>query len=333
MTASAATHAGFDHAPVHLAASTCRFEPLADRQGVHVTLDGPATFNYVAGIFYHSSPHVETLFWQCAHSCPPRRLLPRLRNRALRMACGGGDVLVHTIRSYGNFHDRAETVTLRAGLNRRVYEHPITKGLGVWFLHKSYICSSADVEIRSVRCNLSRAAAARSLYVLQAKLQSKSKGPGVLYLSGMTDVECIELRPGEGIRINQGHVIGATANLDYICEPITTAHVTERGFLQVFKLKQRKRKQRQAMARTQPGFYVQLSRAWHHVKVLTDSVLTAEGLYSYSVRNNSPEPACLLLQLDRPFVPDSPGVLGLIVRYVCYLTRLAKLPRLLGGLG
>ena len=319
---------GRDHAPVHLAPGECRYRELADGRGVELTLDGPAAAYYAPGLFYRCSPHVEILFWQSPHPVPPRPRLQRWGRRALRMACGGGDVLVHMLRSHGNWHDKPETATLRVGPTRKVWRIVLRPGQPIWFLHKSFVCSSPEVEIRACRCGATRAAVARSLYVLEAKLAPRS-AVGTLFLAGYSGVECVTLQPGEGIRINQGHVIAVGGELDYICEPVTTAHVSERGFLQQFKLHRMKRKRRHAAAhRPSPG--QRLRQLGRYVRTLYRSVLTAEGLYVYSVRNNGGTPAQIYLQIDCPFVPDSPGLLGLLLRYVAYVTKLAKLPGMIG---
>jgi len=322
-----------DHAPIHLAPGECRFRELPYNQGVEITLDGPSTCNYAAGLFYRSSPYVEMLFWHAPHPTPPCRGWERWKRRLLRWLCGGGDVLVHALRSHGNLHDCAQTVTIRVGPTRKVHRVALQPGQPLWFLHKSYVCSSSEVEIRAARCSLRRAAAARSLYVLEARLSGRCAS-GTLYLSGTTDIECITLQPGEGMRVNQGHVIGVSGELDYICEPVTTAHITERGFLQQFKERREKRKlHHAAILEHRQSLRWRIQHVWHHVQVLFQSVLTAEGLYVYSIRNDSGEPAQLYLQLDCPFVPESPGLLGLLIRYISYVTKVAKLPGMMGGPG
>ena len=321
-------HPGRDHAPVHLAPGECRFCELPSGQGVELTLDGPTTCYYGPGLFYRSSPHVEILFWQSPHPVPPRPGLQRWIRRGLRWLCGGGDVLVHLLRSHGNWHDKPEVATLRVGATRRVQRISLQPGQQLWFLHKSFVCSSAEVEIRASHCGTRRAAVARALYVLEAKLAPRSAS-GTLFLAGYSGVECVTLQPGEGIRINQGHVIGVGGELDYICEPVTTAHISERGFLQQFKAHRLKRKRRHAAAQQRP-IGSRLRELGRYMRSLYRSVMTAEGLYVYSVRNNSGAPAQIYLQVDCPFVPDSPGLLGLLLRYIAYVTKLAKLPGMIG---
>lgn len=328
-TAMQRAQPGLDHAPVHLAAGECRFRELPNDRGVEITLDGPAACHYAPGLFYRSSPHVEILFWQSPHPRPPRRPLQRWVRRTMRLLCGGGDVLVHMMRSHGNWHDKPEVATLRVGTTRKVWRVAMQPEQPVWFLHKSYVCSSAEVEIRTHRCGATRAAVARSLYVLEARLAPRCRS-GTLYLGGYSGIECVSLQPGEGVRINQGHVIGISGTLDHMCEPVTTAHISERGFLQQFKLHRMKRKQRHAALAKGPAAGSRLHQLWRYLRTLYRSVLTAEGLYVYSVRNNSGAPAQIYLQVDCPFVPDSPGLLGLLLRYIAYVTKLAKLPGMIG---
>src|SRR6202035_1506100 len=105
------------------------------------------------------------------------------------------------------------------------------------------VCSSANVVIRSVRCRGSHAVVARSFYVLEAHVPERSKGPAILCLAGLAKVIRIKLRPGEGLRVNQGHVLGATGNIDHLSEPIAISHISESSFSKAFQLRRRRRKE------------------------------------------------------------------------------------------
>jgi uncharacterized protein (AIM24 family) len=285
------------------------------------------------------SPHTEAVYWQCSHPQPPRKWLDQLKSRLLRLLCGGGDFLVHAFQSHGN-QGSPEWVTLRAGLNKRVCEIDL-RALGgkprLWFLHKSYVCSSSNVVIRSAACKGSQAAVARSFYVLEAHLPDRAKGAGVLFLAGMAKVVRIKLQPGEGLRVNQGHVLGATDNIDYISEPIAVSHISESSFAEAFQARRRKRKQRAAQeppaasTGTQtPPLHERWQRAWEGSKILWDSIRTGEGLYAYSLRNNSELAGHVFLQIERPLIPESPGLIGWAIYSV---SALARIPAVLKGFG
>jgi len=327
------------HRPTHLALGKCAFEGVEDDAGVTVTLDGPTAINYSPGLFFMGSPHTEAAYWECPHPRPPQPWFDRQRSRWLRLLCGGGDFLVHTIQSHGN-QGGPETVTLRAGLNKRVCRIDLAALEGrprLWFLHKSYVCSSANVVIRSVRCEGSHGVVARSFYVLEAHVPERSKAPGVLCLAGLAKVIRIKLRPGEGLRVNQGHVLGATANIDYLSEPIATSHISESSFSKAFQLRRQRRKEREmppddAVAAAAPRLPLseRLRRVLYGSRILWRSLRTGEGLYVYSLRNNSDEPGYVFLQVERPLIPESPGLIGWAVYG---LSSLARLPGVLRGLG
>jgi hypothetical protein len=63
---------------------------------------------------------------------------------------------------------------------------------------------------------------------------------------------------------------------------------------------------------------------------LWTSICTGEGLYVYSLRNNSQTPGYVLLQVERPLIPESPGLIGWAVYGI---SSLARLPALLRGFG
>jgi hypothetical protein len=326
------------HRPTHLALGKCEFESLEDDAGVTVTLDGPAAINYSPGLFFMGSPHIEAAYWQCPHPQPPRRWLDRQRSRWLRALCGGGEFLVHTIQSHGN-QGAPEAVTLRAGLNKRVCRIDLAALEGrprLWFLHKSYVCSAANVVIRSVRCKGSHGMVARSFYVLEAHVPERSKGAGILCLAGMAKVIRIRLQSGEGLRVNQGHVLGATDNIDHLSEPIATSHISESSFSQAFRLRRLRRKQRALHENDAPAapskrpLRERLRLALNASRILWDSLRTGEGLYAYSLRNNSEHPGYVFLQVERPLIPESPGLIGWAVYG---LSSLARIPALLRGLG
>jgi uncharacterized protein (AIM24 family) len=327
------------HRPTHLAPGKCAFEALDGDAGVTVTLDGPTSINYAPGLFFMGSPHTEAIYWQCSHPQPPQRWRDKRKSRLLRLWCGGGDFFVHTFQSHGN-QGRPESVTLRAGLNKRVCAIDLRALEGkprLWFLHKSYVCSSSNIVIRSVACKGSQAAVARSFYVLEADLPDRAKGAAVLYLAGMAKVVRVKLRPGEGLRVNQGHVLGATDNIDYISEPIAISHISESSFSRAFQIRRRKRRQqasKQAAAGSNgpPGrpLRERWQRAWEGSKILWNSIRTGEGLYAYSLRNNSENDGHVFLQVERPLIPESPGLIGWAIYSI---SSLARIPGVLKGLG
>src|SRR5205814_1349075 len=103
---------------------------------------------------------------------------------------------------------------------------------------------------------------------------------------------CVTLQPGEGLRINQGHVVAVAGTLDCLCEPVTSVHVSERSFLQQFKARRLKLKLRhEAALQQKQSIGRRAHNVWRYMRNLFRSVMTAEGLYVYSVRNNSSAPA------------------------------------------
>jgi hypothetical protein len=327
------------HRPTHLALGRCEIEPLEDDAGVTVRLDGPAAINYAPGLFFMGSPHTEAAYWQCLHPKPPQRWIDRGRKRWLRLLCGGGEFLAHTIASHGN-QGAPESVTLRAGLNKKVCLIDLGELEGrprIWFLHKSYMCSSSSIVVRAIRCAGSHAAVARSFYVLQAELPERAKSAGILCLAGMSKVIRIRLKPGEGLRVNQGHVLGATANVDHISEPIAISHISESEFSEAFRVRRRRRKERAKLKPTdapQPLPRAPLRERWRRaldgLSILWVSIRTGEGLYAYSLRNNSELPGYVFLQVERPLIPESPGLIGWAVYG---LSSLARIPAVLRGFG
>jgi hypothetical protein len=327
------------HHPTHLALGRCEFELLEDDTGVTVTLDGPMAINYAPGLFFMGSPHPEAAYWQCLHPKPPQRFIDRRKKQWLRFLCGGGEFLAHTIQSHGN-QGAPETVTLRGGLNKKVCRIDLGALEGrprLWFLHKSYVCSSLSIVVRAIRCTGSHAAVARSFYVLEAELPERAKSGGVLCPGGMSKVIRIKLAPGEGLRVNQGHVLGATANIDHISEPIAISLISETEFSGAFRVRRRRRKERAKLkfaVPTEPRLRVRLRERWRRaldgLSILWASIRTGEGLYAYSLRNNSESPGYVFLQVERPLIPESPGLIGWAVYG---LSSLARIPAVLRGFG
>jgi hypothetical protein len=303
----------------------CTFAATPDDSGVVVKFDDDRTsfFHYARGLFSYGSKHIEIIPGQCTHPQPLRTGWQKATEKISRWSIGGGDVFVQKIESRGAYPN--QEAHLRAGVNRDVIQIPLDVTGDIWFLHISYVCSSGNVGIRTYGCNKEIMPVARAFRVLKTYQQPHTNGPRILFLAGLTGVESRELKPGDGLRVNQGHIIGASATLklEFICEPIIESHASEAGFRGIYEKRDERRKNRKQAQGI--NFRRRICHAWKRAKVLVNSIRSGEGLYLYDVYNRSDHTAYIFLQENRPLVPESPGLVGLCIRYFAYLTRIPKL--------
>ncbi len=131
------------------------------------------------------------------------------------LLCGGGDVKFNRITTLA----RQRQILLTAGdgnVVQKIYlaDFHCEGATPLFMLQPAYLCSSANVVVKSVPCDGSMMSWARAPYVYEAHITANQTfKPAILCIVGRTMVWFERLQPGESRDFGLGNVIAATANV------------------------------------------------------------------------------------------------------------------------
>lgn len=210
---------------LHLAEGESDFRLLDGSEGLVVTLGPQSSFFDRPNRSVCRWPGVKTIPRQSPHPLPKRTALANEARAFLQIFCGGGDVRLNRVATIAN----QRQILLSAGDGNVVEKIDLAElaregAPSLKFLQPAYLCSSAEVAIRSVPCDASTMSWARAPYVYSTGALDERSPFAVLCLSGRTMVWRERLAPGESRDFALGNVIAATANIDSKLRPTSRCH-------------------------------------------------------------------------------------------------------------
>lgn len=344
-------HNSYHHLRLDIAEPDLELNPVIskiadDGNTVEITFDGPgmvfASPNHCLG----SVPAIQLLPGQTTGQKPARTFLGEMWKRnGERLLCGGGDVVLNVLQPHGDaaHRDELQTLELTAGLHRRLGEIDLRSMLqgdmDFWLSPSAFIALEPGVEVSSaMRKDPTKAALARGPIVYRFKLAEASLSseprPARIWFDGLNGYKVKKFRPGKAYHYYQGYVIGATSNIDCLCESPLVYHPTRRDLLDAFKKRRAPANVRAVATGVTTGFgkvvrWCMTGKAGtipHWLGVQFDAISSGEGFVRYSLRNNSQDMGYVLVQSNRNLVPEMPGLTGLFFRPIAWALR--RLPRL-----
>jgi hypothetical protein len=344
-------HNSYHHLRLDVAEPDLELNPVVskiaeDGNTIEITFNGPgmvfATHNHCLG----SVPAIQLLPGQTTGQKPARTFLGELWKRnGERLLCGGGDVILNVLQPHSDHAHRNEpqTLELTAGLHRRMGEIDLRSMLhgdmDFWLSPTAFIALEPGIEVTSaMRKDPTKAALARGPIVYRFKLAgaqpSGAQRPARIWFDGMNGYKIKKFRPGKAYHYYQGYVIGATSNIDCLCESPLVYHPTRRQLLEVFKKRKTPANLKALAKGATTGFGKvlrwcmtgQVGTIRHWLGIQFDSISSGEGFVRYTLRNNSQDMGYVLVQANRTLVPEMPGLTGFFFRPLAWV--LHHLPRL-----
>lgn len=296
------------------------FRLLEGREGLVVTLGPNTAFFDRPNRSVCRSPGVKTIPRQIPHETPPRSFFAKEGRAFLHIFCGGGDVLLNRVTTLGD----QRQILLSAGDGKVVEKIDLAElardgAPALKFLQPAYLCSSAEVVIRSVPCDAATMSWARAPYVYRTEELESASGQRVLCLSGRTMVWCERLEPGESRDFALGNVIAATANIDSKLRPTSQCHPDDEDMAPAPP-------ETPAAAATKTDLRARLREFAAATRVLFESVRAREGVLVCEMTNRSQRPAYVYVQLNKDGLYGGSGFVGLMVKLVSAFFRLSHLP-------
>lgn len=316
----------FNPAGVALQEGESDFRLLDKRDGLVVTLGPNASIFDRPGRSVCRAPGTKTIPRQCPHPLPKRSKIMREISIFLRILCGGGDVRLNQIASLSEQRE----ILLTAGEGNVAEKIDLAElardgAPPLLFLQPAYLCSSANVRIRSVACDPSTISWARAPYVYKAGFSPEFGASAILCLSGRTMVWCERLAPGESRDFALGNVIAATANIDSTLRP-TSKHHPETGRL----AEAGARLENDAIV-VQAGDGATRSLRdgvrdfFRAARILFESIRAREGFFLCEMTNRSDKTAYVFVQLNRNGFYGGSGLVGFVIRFISAFFRYSHL--------
>lgn len=246
----------------------------------------------------------------------------------MHILCGGGDVRFNRITTLG----KQREILLTAG-DGNVVEKVDLAGLAregappLKFLHPNYLCSSANVAIKSVPCDASTMSWARAPYVYKTYACKDVFTPAILCLSGRTMVWCERLKPGESRDFALGNVIAATTNITSKLRPTSQCHPEDYEAPVFGDDGGEGTDEIQTVGRGTSANPIrqQLREFGGALKILIDSIRAREGFLLCELTNHSDKPAYVFVQLNKSGYYGGSGLVGLIIKAISVFFRLPRL--------
>lgn len=303
------------------------FRLLDGREGLIVTLGPNTSFFDRPNRSVCRWPGIKTIPRQSPHLRRRRSWLANELRAFLHMLCGGGDVRLNRVTTLG----KQREILLSAGAGNVVEKIDLAElaregAPALKFLQPAYLCSSANVTIRSVPCDSSTMSWARAPYVYKTNAV-EPLGPAILCLAGRTMVWCERLEPGESRDFALGNVIAATVNVASKLRPTSQCHpedhqpaifgpfdAADEG-LALFE-----------EARSASPMRMRLREFAAAMKILLESMRAREGFLLCELANRSDRPAYVYVQLNKDGFYGGSGFIGLVIRIVSAFFRFSHLP-------
>jgi len=293
------------------------FHPLEGGEGLVVTLGPNTAFFDRPGRSVARLPGTKNIVRQAPHPIPKRSWIGNELSVFMLMLCGGGDVKLNMIKTLG----RQREVLLTAGDGNVVEKIDLADmaksgAPPLRFLQPSYLCSSAEADIRSVSCDASTMSWSRAPYVYETAEIERSETPAILCLSGRTMVWVERLEPGESQDFALGNVIAATVNLHSKLRPTSQCHPDDYKAI-VFDAKRTKAHEELLISASSPGkrgLKGKFREFGRSTKILFDSMRAREGFFVCELTNHSEKPGLVYVQLNKSGFYGGSGFIGLAIK-------------------
>ncbi len=305
------------------------FHPLEGREGLIVTLGPKTSFFDRPGRSVSRWPGTVTIPYRSPHPATPRSRLMNELSVFMRILCGGGDVKLNMIRTLS----RQREILLTAGEGNVLEKINVTDLMKngappLLFLQPAYLCSSANVEIRSILCDVSSMSWARAPYVYRARPVSDPSEPAILCLSGRTMIWSERLEPGESRDFSLGNVLAVTTNVTCKLRPTSVCRPDD------YKATVRDNEQPESEQQvssvedsTSGNIVLESVRGLAAaMRIFFNSIRMREGFFVCELTNHSTKPAYAYVQINRGGFYGGSGLIGLAIRIVSSFVRWFHLP-------
>ena len=304
-----------------LAEGESDFRLLEGQEGLVVTLGPNTAFFDRPNRSVCRWPGVKTIPRQSPHEMPPRSFFANEGRAFLQIFCGGGDVRLNRVTTLGE----QRQILLSAGDGKVVEKIDLAElaregAPALKLLQPAYLCSSAEVAIRSVPCDAATMSWARAPYVYRTEELENASGQAILCLSGRTMVWCERLEPGESRDFALGNVIAATANIDSKLRPTSQCHPDDEDTAPS------QLGDPPAAAAAKPDLRGRVREFVAATRILFESVRAREGVLVCELTNRSRRPAYVYVQLNKDGLYGGSGFVGFMVKLVSAFFRLSHLP-------
>ncbi|MBG0809059.1 hypothetical protein IY145_06685 [Methylosinus sp. H3A] len=299
------------------------FRLLEGQEGLVVTLGPNSAFFDRPNRSVCRWPGVKTVPRQSPHTVPRRSFIANEGRAFLQIFCGGGDVRLNRVSTLGD----QRQILLSAGDGNVVEKIDLSElaregAPALKFLQPSYLCSSAEVAIRSTPCDAATMSWARAPYVYRTdKLESAAR-QAVLCLSGRTMVWCERLAPGESRDFALGNVIAATENIASKLRPTSQCHPNDEDPAPA----PARLGDAPTATTVEPAVRTRLREFAAATRILFESMRAREGFLVCELTNRSDRPAYVYVQLNKDGFYGGSGFVGLVVKLVSAFFRLSHLP-------
>ncbi len=310
-------HPFFNMTRLSLEQGEADFHLLEGREGVIVTLGPNASIFDRPGRSVSRWAGTVNLLNKSPHPVSRRSGIASELGFLSRILWGGGDVKFNIIRTIG----RQREVLLTAGDGNVVEKINLSDlaregAPALLFLQPAYLCSSSDVEIRSLFCNPSIVSWARAPYVYVARPKNENSHTSILCVSGRTMVWSERLEPGERRHIALGNVIAVTENV--VCALQPTDREDEEAFEQSPGGAAVENREKPFASGEPPRRAVKAQKARDFgasAKILFNSIKAREGFFLCELVNGSDKPAFVYTQLNKTNLYGGSGLLGVVIRF------------------
>jgi hypothetical protein len=301
------------------------FRLLDKREGLVVTLGPNASIFDRPGRSVCRAPGTKTNPRQCPHPLPKRSKIMREISIFLRILCGGGDVRLNQIVTLAEQRE----LLLTAGEGNVAEKIDLAElardgAPPLLFLQPAYLCSSANVIIRSVACDPSMIGWARAPYVYKAGFPPEFGASAILCLSGRTMVWCERLSPGESRDFALGNVIASTTNIVSTLRPTSKSH-PEDGRLEDAARPFEDDVAMQADDGAPQPLRDRVRDSFCAARILFESIRAREGFFLCEMTNRSDKPAYVFVQLNKNGFYGGSGLVGVVIRLVSAFFRYSHL--------
>ncbi|BBU60119.1 hypothetical protein MSC49_00540 [Methylosinus sp. C49] len=293
------------------------FRLLEGQEGLVVTLGPNTAFFDRPNRSVCRWPGVKTIPRQSPHEIPPRSFFANEGSAFLQIFCGGGDVRLNRVTTLAE----QRQILLSAGDGNVVEKIDLSElardgAPPLKFLQPAYLCSSAEVAIRSTPCDAATMSWARAPYVYRAEETDDAERQAILCLSGRTMVWCERLAPGESRDFALGNVIAATENIDSKLRPTSLRHPDDAEASD----------EETPIAVAPKPVRTRLREFVEATGILFESMRAREGFLVCELTNRSDRPAYVYVQLNKTGFYGGSGFVGLMVKLVSAFLRMSHLP-------
>jgi hypothetical protein len=302
-----------------LGSGESHFRLLDGNEGLVVTLGPDAAFFDRPNRSVCRWPGVKTIPRQRPHPVPKRSLLANELRAFLHIFCGGGDVTLNRVTTIA--HQRQ--ILLSAGDGNVVEKIDLAElaregAPALKLLQPAYLCSSANVTLRSIPCDAATMSWARAPYVYATGPIDNRAESAILCLAGRTMVWRERLEPGESRDFALGNVIAASANVDSKLRPTSRCHPDDEDAPSC-ALDAQETESKGA------GLWTKWREFAAATGILFESIRAREGVLVCELTNRSRRPAYVYVQLNKGGLYGGSGLLGVLVRLVSAFFRLSHL--------